>query len=307
MKYFLGVLTLIKNEGNLIKEWLNHYKNLGIDIFYLYDNDSNDNFDKDEYVINFIKSNNVVLKKVNGRIKQEDFYNEEVSHIKHECKWLLILDIDEFLYSPHDYNLKEKLKTKYNKYSQVVIPWFIFSAKPNIHDPKSVVKSNLYRIGFNYDKSSRCKSIIKTNKVIFTRVHIHRCHATVLCDPKMTKIDTNRHRGLHRFKLNDTYISNSDFVINHYRYRSYEFYFKVKLNRIKLPKNKDGYRMGEFEQALNTFNYIYKKARKKDRKILKNYTYNQPYTIPLKYPNTTNSLKWIRIKNAFRVLSRLMK
>ena len=41
-KYFISVACIIKNEGPYLKEWIEYHKLIGVEHFYVYDNESSD-------------------------------------------------------------------------------------------------------------------------------------------------------------------------------------------------------------------------------------------------------------------------
>ena len=43
-KYDLAVCAIFKNEARFLKEWIEFYKLIGVEHFYLYNNFSNDNY-----------------------------------------------------------------------------------------------------------------------------------------------------------------------------------------------------------------------------------------------------------------------
>ena len=60
-KYELGIVTISKNEGPYIQEWIEFHKLLGVKKFYFYDNDSDDN--TREVLDKYIKDTSVTYTK----------------------------------------------------------------------------------------------------------------------------------------------------------------------------------------------------------------------------------------------------
>jgi len=44
MANFLSIVAVFKNEAHILKEWIDHYMNQGVDHFYLIDNGSTDDY-----------------------------------------------------------------------------------------------------------------------------------------------------------------------------------------------------------------------------------------------------------------------
>lgn len=233
MKYKLSIGTMFKNEGHIMYEWIHHYLNNGIDHFYLVDNDSNDNYHLD-YFDDLIKAKKIDLYKISGNGIQNQINNFLVQKSKNETEYLMILDLDEFMYSPRCKSIKKCLDLYFlnNDVDQIIVPWYIFSYNYNITQPLSAIESftkrmNLYQDDIN---SAKCKSIFKPSKVKLDdlRVHIHNINNTVIANNDKTRINSECLKKLDINIFTDMDIINSYLVINHYKYQSLEFHLKVK-------------------------------------------------------------------------------
>jgi hypothetical protein len=41
--FYLAMCAIAKNEGRYLQEWIEYHKLLGVEMFYIYDNESTDN------------------------------------------------------------------------------------------------------------------------------------------------------------------------------------------------------------------------------------------------------------------------
>ena len=119
------ICTLGKNENRYIKEFLNHYKNLGIDKVFLYDNNDIDN--KSESFENEISEyiNNSFVQIINYRGKRAPQFKIYTDCYKKNNKyydWLIFFDIDEFIHLKDYSNIKDFLKEK--KFSNCKLIYF---------------------------------------------------------------------------------------------------------------------------------------------------------------------------------------
>ena len=64
-KYKLGIVCIAKNEGPYIKEWIEYHRCIGFDIFYFYDNDSND--ETKAVLKDYIEQGLVIYTSINGK------------------------------------------------------------------------------------------------------------------------------------------------------------------------------------------------------------------------------------------------
>ncbi|WP_404324918.1 glycosyltransferase family 92 protein [Cobetia sp. UIB-001] len=91
-----AVVAIVKNEALYLKEWLTHYRNLGVTHFFIADNGSTDgtqNILNDEF-----KSGDVTWETWVPSVKaQITWYKECLSRFGNQCQWMAFFDIDEFL------------------------------------------------------------------------------------------------------------------------------------------------------------------------------------------------------------------
>ena len=156
-KYYLSVLAIFRNEAKIMKEWLDHHIAHGVDHFYLIDDNSMDNvYDiMDPYLergyVSFHKA-----PKEDATYRQIAAYHRVFSDVilsKNESRWVALLDLDEFLYSPrYPHDLKRVFR-EHEDLSIVGVNWAMFGSSNIIEQPKSVVDSFLYRADYtNYEK-----------------------------------------------------------------------------------------------------------------------------------------------------------
>ena len=139
MKHYLSFHTVfILNENiNWLEEFIIYNKAIGIEHFYLYDNDGSDGFDgsqtHNKYGFPLTTSNRhediiklvAILKKYadcvtyvkwqpreNGKIVygQNDSIRHFITNYGHETEWVAFMDLDEFLFSPTGIDITAFLK-----------------------------------------------------------------------------------------------------------------------------------------------------------------------------------------------------
>ena len=104
-KYNLAVCAIFQNEARYLKEWLEFYKINGVEHFYLYNNISSDNYLEilKPYIergeIDLFDWNFTQRPGINNDVNfQIDAYNDALKKTEGVVKWLLVLDIDEYLF-----------------------------------------------------------------------------------------------------------------------------------------------------------------------------------------------------------------
>jgi hypothetical protein len=101
IKQYTGKVLLCciaKMENLYIREFVEHYKNLGFDNICLYDNNDPDGEHFEDVIEDYIKSGYVILKDVRGKqLAQMPCYTECYKEYKNKYDWIAYFDIDEFL------------------------------------------------------------------------------------------------------------------------------------------------------------------------------------------------------------------
>lgn len=131
--YELAIAAIFQNEGPYLKEWIEFHKLVGVQHFYLYNNNSTDHFYQ---VLNpYIEKGEVSLVdwkrdyshgdgKGWGQIQCEA-YNHCLSTYGSETQWLAVIDTDEFLFCPTGELLTVFLK-RYSEFGGLGANWLMF-------------------------------------------------------------------------------------------------------------------------------------------------------------------------------------
>ena len=115
-KYNLSVGALFRNEQDSIVEWIEHYLHHGVEHFYLIDDSSDDG--TVEKIKPYIEKDIVTLfncgnqwSRYTGR--QRDLYNHYILPLIKETQWLLMIDLDEYVWSPIQINICDLLMKQF--------------------------------------------------------------------------------------------------------------------------------------------------------------------------------------------------
>jgi hypothetical protein len=220
--YKLSVGSIFKNEEGAMVEWIEHYLFHGVDHFYLINDGSTDSslaklqpyMDK-----GLITLFNVECHYYLGR--QRDLYTKHfLPHLK-ETEWLIIVDLDQFLWSPRSISLVKVLQ-QCSHLGQIQVRETLFNSNGHETQPKSIVA------GF-------------TEKNANTPISKDPSHAVddyplkYFVNSKFTFSSLNVHHALFEDRSYDTthfLLINPDwFVCNHYICQSREFWNTIKCTR----------------------------------------------------------------------------
>ena len=228
------IVSVFKNEGHSIREWIQHHINEGIDTFFLTDNGSTDTYDIQDY----IDDGKVILRKDDKKGAQEEHLNYYLKDAK-KYDWVIVIDLDEFIYSRLGYKtIKDYLKTVDKNIYLIQLPWKIFGSNYHIKQPKSIIqgftrrKKNKKMIVTLHDEYIESKCIVRGSKLIKLHIHV----------PSVKDIDFLKHRSMtsdHTDVPNtatfviatENILKTSCLHLNHYRIQSWDFFRTVKMTR----------------------------------------------------------------------------
>ena len=174
--YFISVVCMFRYEDEYLEEWLNYYIMHGIEHFFLYSNENpQGTFDLlypyiDAGYVTFIEWNNDkqnLIEEENKRKSWDDYSSVSLQNIafqdfvrnhKDKTKWIIKVDVDEFMY-PEDTNylIKDILQNTKSKLFEV--PRRDFGNNEHKTKPVGLVLENYTR---RADKSDNVKSMALT-------------------------------------------------------------------------------------------------------------------------------------------------
>eukprot|EP00249_Psilotum_nudum_P020902 c27889_g1_i1 orf=687-2135(+) len=220
-KHFICACSMIWNQANFLKEWIMYHAWLGVERWFLYDNNSDDNI---EEIIQSLHRYNV-SRHVWPWIKtQEAGFAHCATRAQSECHWVMFTDVDEFLYP------KGFLKGM----SEASFPIAQASAARQIY-PASVMRrlinnatrSSLFNVGeiridcFSFGPSGLTEPPKGGVTVGYTcRMQAPERHKSIV---KLDSLNSSLLNVVHHFQLKSgfrhTDLPRSSAVINHYKYQ----------------------------------------------------------------------------------------
>jgi len=137
------ICTIGKKENLYIREFLNFYRNYGVDKIFLYDNNDINNEKFEDVILDFINDGFVEIINFRGilgahYIAQQDCYKKNYQNYN----WLIFYDIDEFIHLRNFNNIKKYLiRKRFNKCEIIQLNW-IFHTDNNLlyYDNRSLFK-----------------------------------------------------------------------------------------------------------------------------------------------------------------------
>jgi len=243
--HYLGLVAIFRGEDEYLLEWIEFNRMMGIDHFILYDNGLEKNSKVllkpyiEKEIITHIPFPDIPGlrdgRHANTLSIQQLAYADFIIRFRHNFKYILQLDIDEFLFPKKHSTIKKYLQTfDDDELGRLEINWTNFGNSGHIKKPSGLVIEN-------FIKSSK-KIVPHTVKSISNTRYLSRKF-----------VYTNVHRFSHRLSFKDIFtkiffgypiiirgkIANDLFQLNHYITKSKEEYLR------KLKINKRGYMVGK--------------------------------------------------------------
>lgn len=143
-KYNTSVCLLIKDENDFLEEWLDNYWDIGVEHFYIYDNNSK--FPVKETIAKikdgfYVDKCDVILFTEYNHM-QYDCYRNCLINYGQESRWIGFLDTDEFVeFTDGTTDIKQFLKEFENDLA-VWIPWETYGANGHVERPIGGMREN---------------------------------------------------------------------------------------------------------------------------------------------------------------------
>lgn len=226
----LSVGAIFKNEERALKEWIEHYLYHGAEHFYLIDDNSTDlsvsvlqPYAEKGIVTLFREDHPYYL----GR--QHVLYNKYILPHIEETHWLLMVDLDEFVWSPRTINLCDVL-TNLDHIAQIQIMHTVFGSNGHVDNPSDGLVASYTRraIDSPTNNPGNLKYFVNSTNAIYSSLGVHSA-AFIAKEGK----------GAPYYIMNETF-----FVLNHYCCQSREFWRTTKCTR----GDADSYRVRTMEE-----------------------------------------------------------
>ena len=227
----IGILTICKNEADVIVEWIEHHAFEGVNIVYIVDDNSTDNVHKtlEPYRRQGIVDIFSWVLTEPSRSPQEVRLNQILRQKPLFVHWLAMIDVDEYLWAPYNLRISDVLSDLPSKAGQVLLPWVNYGSNGHVEQPPQVVPAFIRRGVTHCRGKMLTKALIKPEAVEVATVHAHHLKPgfhifapdmkTVLGCPGNAPLDLSSFTGPGLLRL------------HHYNLMSYDRFMRVKATR----------------------------------------------------------------------------
>lgn len=136
MSTYLSICAIYRDEAPYLLEWIEFHRLVGVEHFYLYDNESTDAHR--ELLAPYIDSGAVTLTEWHVFPGQMAAYEHCLEHHRDDSRWVAFLDLDEFLFSPVGLTLPEVL-AEYEAWPGVGVTRMVYGSSGHETKPPGLV------------------------------------------------------------------------------------------------------------------------------------------------------------------------
>jgi hypothetical protein len=220
--HYLIAVALIKNEAPYLAEWIEYHLSVGVEEFFLYDNDSED--ETESVLCSYILEGTVNYTRWPGITQQVSAYNFALSKLRWSSFWIAFFDIDEFIVPASNLTIPDIMRNFVDD-GCLQIYWVTFGSGGQLnHTPGLVIERFLDHAPLTHIWSRVVKSIVNPRAIEGMIVHEptyartqkvrgRDCHGTRYSKPKRWSTRTPVHDCMR---------------INHYWTKSLEEWMKKR-------------------------------------------------------------------------------
>jgi hypothetical protein len=207
------VVAILKDEAAFLDEWLVYHKQLGINHFFLYDDDPALPL---KHILTAHRDYVTTTdwhgtdRHYQGLNSQTKAYTHALEHFIKAYEWVIFLDGDEFIVLPGWNDNITCFLDDFSEATAISLNWHVFGHNGYYTDPVGLITSSLTRR--MAEPSTNIKTFTRTNAIF-------KINSPHYCDLMFgRRLDANQQRftkGLYAGKTDRAYI-------NHYQCRSFE-------------------------------------------------------------------------------------
>lgn len=161
---YLSLCLICKDENDYLPEWLDYHILMGVDRFYIYDNESKVSLC--ESLKDYIAHGWVVVMDIPGKAVQLHAYDHCLRIFGANTFWMGFIDTDEFLVPKTCLDLKELLKD-YEAYGGLAVSSLFFGSNGHANRPSvGQIASYTHRTHVTFKENDLIKSIIQPSRVL---------------------------------------------------------------------------------------------------------------------------------------------
>jgi hypothetical protein len=164
VKPYLAIAAIYRDEAPYLREWIEFHRLVGVERFFLYNNESTD--DHMAVLEPYTSEGIVVWEDFPGFPVQLQCYQRCIETHRHDARWIAVIDIDEFLFSPTWRPVPEILE-EYEDHPGVAVNCVQFGTSGHRTPPAGLVIENYTRrLGLDRPRSRVVKTVLDPERAV---------------------------------------------------------------------------------------------------------------------------------------------
>ena len=164
MKHYLTACAIYLDEAPYLREWIEFHRLVGVERFYLYDNESSD--EHREALAPYVEEGIVVMHEWPVKPGQLVAYLHCLEKHGPESRWIAFIDLDEFLFSP-TYEPVSEILTEFERHPAVGVHWAMFGSSGHRTAPSGLAIENYhFRKDYPPDSVEHVKCIVDPSRTV---------------------------------------------------------------------------------------------------------------------------------------------
>ncbi|XP_033110056.1 uncharacterized protein LOC117111253 [Anneissia japonica] len=181
---FLAACTMINDVDEFVPDWIDYHNFMGVEHFYLYDNQNGRDSTLPETVTTYIKQGIVtVIPWAHEPSKEKTYLEIQVAHEndciwrhKHDTKWMIKIDVDEYIQpmDPTRPKISDYLADlDYEKLGSIRVQnWFFGRPQNSTVEASTYIERNRWRSSDPTEQNiGRDKNILQPKNVHYFKIH----------------------------------------------------------------------------------------------------------------------------------------
>lgn len=161
---YLSLCLIHKDENEYLEEWVRYHRLIGVERFYIYDNDSQ--LSPDDDLRPFVEEGLVHLLPIHGKAQQMAAYDHCLREFGQQSRWIGFVDTDEFILPKTATDLRTFLQN-YEDFGGLAINCPIFGSSGHINKPaEGQIASYHLRTPWGLPENRLVKSIVQPAQVV---------------------------------------------------------------------------------------------------------------------------------------------
>lgn len=223
VKYKVSVCAIFKDEADYLMEWIEFHKIIGVDHFYLYNNNSTDHYL--DILTPYIEENIVTLIDWPIPHSQRLAYQDCMDKFSAETQWIGFIDLDEYVVPNKHDTIYDFLKD-FNNRPAVVIYWKCFGTSGLLNrDPNGIIVEDFV---LGRKKYIDIGKFFFNTKYTYPSSDTDRIHFIWGISKGVKLPPVNVFDKVCTYEFNPVKTDDMPIQINHYLIKSYDEYIKKK-------------------------------------------------------------------------------